>query len=223
MNSFASNAFGGGGGGLPTTGGTLTGVLTVPAGSAGAPSINFGDATTGLYRQAANSIGFSCNGTLRWYMNQDGTLYNAGANIIMSSGYSVMPALYLRSNGLCLLMGASDDLRMVRAAAGTLQLGEDHATTATPQTIKAHDVAGGAGASLTIKAGGGGADGSLYLASSASELAGFHGMACDQATNGIGAASITPNSSGIADDSATWGGYTVGQIVSALQEKGILA
>ena len=34
---------------FPTSGGTLTGVLTLPNQSAGTPSINFGDSTTGFF------------------------------------------------------------------------------------------------------------------------------------------------------------------------------
>ena len=43
-----------------------------------------------------------------------------------------------------------------------------------------------------------------------------------QPTNGITAAPFVANSSGIANDTATYGGYTVGQIVAALQALGLL-
>jgi hypothetical protein len=43
-----------------------------------------------------------------------------------------------------------------------------------------------------------------------------------RATTGITAASFTANTSGIADDSATFGGYTIGQIVAALKAYGLL-
>lgn len=42
------------------------GVLTLPAGVVGAPSVNFGDASTGLYRSAANTIAVTSNGTQRF-------------------------------------------------------------------------------------------------------------------------------------------------------------
>lgn len=44
-----------------------------------------------------------------------------------------------------------------------------------------------------------------------------------QPTNAIAAAAFVANSSGIADDTATWGGYTAGQIVAALKRIGALA
>lgn len=44
-----------------------------------------------------------------------------------------------------------------------------------------------------------------------------------QPTPSISAASFTQNTSGIADDSATYGGYTIGQIAAALIDVGILA
>jgi hypothetical protein len=47
------------------------------------------------------------------------------------------------------------DLALRRGAAATLQLGEDHATTPTAQTIRAHGVTTGTGASLTLQGGSG--------------------------------------------------------------------
>jgi hypothetical protein len=44
-----------------------------------------------------------------------------------------------------------------------------------------------------------------------------------QPTTGITAATFTANTSGIADDTATWDGYTIGQIVAALRSLGALA
>lgn len=44
-----------------------------------------------------------------------------------------------------------------------------------------------------------------------------------QPTTGIAASSFTANTSGILNDTGTWGGYTIGQIVAALKQVGILA
>lgn len=41
-------------------------------------------------------------------------------------------------------------------------------------------------------------------------------------TTAIVGAAFTANSSGIADDTATWGGYTVGKVVAALKAQGLL-
>ncbi len=44
-----------------------------------------------------------------------------------------------------------------------------------------------------------------------------------QPTNAIAAAAFVANTSGIVDDSGTWGGYTIGQVVQALRNEGLLA
>ena len=44
-----------------------------------------------------------------------------------------------------------------------------------------------------------------------------------QPTTGISASAFVANTSGISDDTATFGGYTVGQVVAALKALGILA
>lgn len=53
-------------GGLATTGGTMTGPILFPSGTAPLPSITFdGDPNTGMYRVAADQIGFSTGGVQR--------------------------------------------------------------------------------------------------------------------------------------------------------------
>lgn len=44
-----------------------------------------------------------------------------------------------------------------------------------------------------------------------------------QETTGVTAETFTANTSGISDDTATWGGYTIGQIVGAMKAFGLLA
>ena len=44
-----------------------------------------------------------------------------------------------------------------------------------------------------------------------------------QPTTGVAAASFTANTSGIADNTATFDGYTIGQVVKALRLMGLLA
>jgi hypothetical protein len=52
---------------------TVNGVLTVPAGSASAPSITWDDDTdTGIYFPGANEIGFTCNGSLQMRITPEG-------------------------------------------------------------------------------------------------------------------------------------------------------
>ena len=57
---------------LDLSGGTLTGVLGLPNATASAPSVHFGDSSTGLFRNASNQIGFTFGGTERIFMSQDG-------------------------------------------------------------------------------------------------------------------------------------------------------
>jgi hypothetical protein len=46
-------------------GDTMTGVLTLPAGTVSAPALTFGDSTTGIYRSASNEIAITNSGTQR--------------------------------------------------------------------------------------------------------------------------------------------------------------
>ncbi len=57
---------------LPVAGGTMTGTLALPNQSAGTPSINFGDASTGLFRRGSNQIGFTFSGTEKIFTDQNG-------------------------------------------------------------------------------------------------------------------------------------------------------
>lgn len=214
---------------LDKAGGTMTGALNLSAGTNAAPSVNFGDAGTGLYKYATNNIGVTCNGTMRWYWNQDGTLYNSGAPLVMNSSYAVMPTLYLRTNGLCLHMGASDDVRLERAAAASLQLGSNHATTPTAQTIKAHDVTTGVGADLILKGGTGSvADGYVKIGTATGGLA-FFGAVGSLLILGNTSTNISSAGAGnpLLDDTQSDGGigggaYTFGGLVAALKSYGII-
>lgn len=51
----------------------------------------------------------------------------------------------------------------------------------------------------------------------------FGAAAVAQPTTGVAAAAFVANTSGIVDDTATFGGYTLGQVVQALQNLGVLA
>ena len=54
---------------------------------------------------------------------------------------------------------------------------------------------------------------------------GFYGKTpvIQQTTSSQTAAAFTANSSGISDDTATWGGYTVGDLVAILKVLGLIA
>jgi hypothetical protein len=53
--------------------------------------------------------------------------------------------------------------------------------------------------------------------------AGFHGSSCPQAGTGGTAVSFVEFSGTTVNDQSMFGGYTLGQVVYALQQKGILA
>ncbi|MGB8467931.1 MAG: hypothetical protein WCE21_02915 [Candidatus Babeliales bacterium] len=60
---------------FPASGGTLTGPLTLPAGTAAAPSLNFaGSTTTGLSAATANTLSFDTNGVERMKIGATGTI-----------------------------------------------------------------------------------------------------------------------------------------------------
>lgn len=86
FSSLANNA-------LNRTAGTMTGVLKVVVGTAGAPGIsNSTDATTGLLIGTAGTIGMALSGTQRFLLNGSGlTVY--GVNQINSSGNVIATTL----------------------------------------------------------------------------------------------------------------------------------
>jgi hypothetical protein len=89
------------GGYLPLTGGTLTGVLGLPAGSITAPSLNFGDVQTGFLKgSGTNILAATVNGTKVFE--------------IYSGGFA------LGTNGInwASSVGGTIDARITRTAAG---------------------------------------------------------------------------------------------------------
>lgn len=156
-NAFSSSAFGSsGGGGLPLTGGTLTGALTVNVAS-------------------GNLIVGQLSGSEKFKVTSDGILSLGNNFNAQTYGVADSWTLGLQGNATCAFYGSSTaanrqirmsgggyfgwsagspdgalDLILNRNAAATLQLGVNHATTATNQTIKAHNVTTGTGADLIL-------------------------------------------------------------------------
>lgn len=212
---------------LDLAGGTMTGVLTAAAGSASTPSITFTGATsnTGFYCSAADRVDVSINGNNRFFFTDAG-FYTSGTSINVNGGNIIGSYAYLRvDGGGGLSLGTSDDLKLGRAAAASLQLGADHATTPTDQTIKAHNVTTGTGAALKLCGGTGSAGKGAVIIGDATDMpAGFHGYATPQAEYGWQAAAYHAQgtSANVTEDS-TFGNFTLGQVVQALKDKGILA
>ena len=71
-----------------------TGVLSLPAGTVGAPSLNWGDSATGLYRTALNQIGITTGGSLITSWSTTGLSMNTGA-IAALAGSVGTPAINL--------------------------------------------------------------------------------------------------------------------------------
>jgi hypothetical protein len=65
--------------------------------------------------------------------------------------------------------------------------------------------------------------GNTSLGNAGTDLVGFYGATpVAQPTTAITAAAFLAGTSGIADDTATFGGYTIGQVVAALKDLGLL-
>jgi len=62
----------------------------------------------------------------------------------------------------------------------------------------------------------------IMEARSDNKIAFYGGVPTAQATTGVAAAVFAANTSGIVDDSATFDGYTIGQVVTGLRAIGIL-
>lgn len=114
------------------------------------------------------------------------------------------------------------DTCIKRGAAATLQMGENHATTPTAQTFKAHDVVSGTGATLTIRPGEGSSSNGQLILGTTSDPVGFHGAASFQATRVSTTATHIPGTAAAVTEDSTWNGYTLGVIVQALISKGVL-
>ncbi len=158
---------------LNLSGGTMTGALTLPDGSASIPSLKTSSSGTnniGIFG-SAQSLLFTAYGNTQMAF---ATGYN-GSVLAMHTNFT----LEWTSSGSPTI---APDLIVGRGgAAATLQLGRNHATTPTNQCLKAHNVTTGTGGSLEIAGGTGsvargavtlnGGNRSIYIASpSATEI-----------------------------------------------------
>jgi len=113
---------------LPLSGGTLTGVLGLPNASASAPSVHFGDSTTGLFRKGSNQIGLAFAGTEKAFFDQNGLTLQAQTDLRFadsdSSHYVAFQAPATVSSSLTWTLPASDaavsGYALVSDASGTL-------------------------------------------------------------------------------------------------------
>tara|TARA_Y100000361_G_scaffold80086_1_gene70840 strand:+ start:19 stop:930 length:912 start_codon:yes stop_codon:yes gene_type:complete len=97
---------------LDLSGGTLTGVLGLPNGSAGSPSIHVGDSTTGLFRKGSNQIGLSFSGTEKAFFDQNGLTLQAQTDVRFadsdSSNYVALQSPATVSSNVTFTLPAAD-------------------------------------------------------------------------------------------------------------------
>ena len=145
MNAF-TNAFSGGGG-SSFTGGALASAVSVPTAanhliaSARANGFMMGASLATANEGISgfnNSLYFYTQGDNAVLLNQVGFQLNSGIWLSWGSGSAAAGQQTFLSGAI---------------AAATLQMGKTHATTATNQTIKAHDVTTGTGADLILSGG----------------------------------------------------------------------
>lgn len=171
-----------------TAGGTATNVIvfnadqTITKGDYGSSYQN-----VKVYNTISNDGGFGIMGFC-----SDDDVFGSGV-ALGSNGFGV---ILDATQSLSWTDGASvidlSDLILSRDDAGVLQLGSDHATTATAQTFKAHDVTTGTGSSLTIAGGKGSSSGGQVILATST-------------TNGTPSARLTCNANGTSVFSGTFG------------------
>ena len=66
---------------MPKAGGSFQGIISVPSGAKGSPSIQLNDADTGFYLYAANDIGIATGGEVRANVNSNGLTINDGKEL----------------------------------------------------------------------------------------------------------------------------------------------
>tara|TARA_R100000773_G_scaffold44569_2_gene46255 strand:+ start:3980 stop:4891 length:912 start_codon:yes stop_codon:yes gene_type:complete len=188
---------------LDLSGGTLTGVLGLSNASASAPSVHFGDSTTGLFRKGSNQIGLAFAGTEKAFFDQNGLTLQAQTDIRFadsdSSHYVALQSPATVGSNLTFTLPATDGSNghfLTTDGSGNLSFS-------------------GSSNSLTI------GSTSLTLPATITALAGMHQIA--PATNNqysLGTSSLRwsdvftndlnlSNEGGANDVDMTWGSYTI--------------
>ena len=116
---------------LPLTGGTLTGVLGLSNASASAPSVHFGDSTTGFFRKGSNQIGLTFGGTEKAFFDQNGLTLQAQTDLRFadsdSSHYIGFQAPATIASNVLLTLPATDSpvngYALISNGSGTLSWG----------------------------------------------------------------------------------------------------
>lgn len=151
---------------------TFTGAQTLPAGTVGAPALNFGDAASGFYRPGSNMVAVSIN--------------NDGVASFISTGLQFRAGVGFRwSNGA---IGGTTDLAITRVATGVMSLSDTTngvSLNVTGNSLAVRNLANGADAPITASSGT--FTGLVLTPASATGSAGLrapHGAAPTSPTNG---------------------------------------
>ena len=138
---------------LSASGGTLTGVLAASAGSASAPSLHFGDSTTGFFKKASNQIGLTFAGTEKSFFDQNGLTLQAQTDLrfadsdsshyvafqapatVSSSLTWTLPSADAAVSGYALVSDASGTLSWAAAGGGAVGGGTDNIFWENDQTV----------------------------------------------------------------------------------------
>lgn len=232
---------------LNLAGGTLTGALTINAASG--PFLDIKQSSVDVFKVSSTASGTcldSLSGAGCQALMGPGGIYlgrRDDSTPATASGYEAWIGNYngsginIRGSGFYGFGDSSgNNLHSIRhaafyygGAAATIQMGANHATTATHQTFKAHDVTTGAGADLILQGGAGSAnDGYVKIGTATGGLA-FFGAAGSPLISGNTNTNISSAGVGSAllDDTQSDGGlaggaYTFGGLVAALKSYGII-
>ena len=156
-----------------------------------------------------------------------GTTVTAGTGVIATTGGVTATA----GNIVATAGNISATAGNIAATAGSVSAGTTVTAgtgiTATTGNVTATAGSVVAGAGITSVTGctlGSGASSTCNIGSGTGALIGFYAKAAVvQPTTAITAAAFVANTSGIADDTATFGGYTIGKVVASLKAVGLLA
>ncbi len=116
--------------------GTTSGVLTIPAGVVGTPSLTFsGDTNTGVYSTGADNVSITTGGVQRLSIGSGTPTINATGSMTVSSTLTASNALTVSGGATTLLATSINGNCSVTSATTTNQLSVGSVTSALTQTV----------------------------------------------------------------------------------------
>jgi len=179
------------------------GSITTSLNQNGQTKISISNTTSG-----ANSVSFftaiSSNGS-----------FDFGKQSASSTSYKIITA----NNGYIVNFTAGDIAILNDVAAGSIKFAAGASSTAQWTITSGGDLQAQDGENIIV----GSTTGTKIGTATSQKLSLWNATPNVQPTNAIAAAAFVANTSGIVNDTATFGGYTIGQVVAALQRIGALA